>query len=130
MTWSCHKVFSAVSNPVAGPGRERRRGSYIRAETHKDNYVQVSDDIGAFVCKDYEARGGAMAADLLDEHSVLEDSALVETILLEKLAAAAEEARAEIGFAWADAVIQYDYAAMADYGRQWQATAGGRQLQA
>jgi ParB family chromosome partitioning protein len=69
------------------------------------------------VRKDYEARGGAIAADLLDEHSVLEDSALVETILLEKLAAAAEEARAEIGFAWADAVIQYDYAAMADYGR-------------
>ena len=35
MTWSCHKVFSAVSNPVTDPGRERRRGSYIRAETHK-----------------------------------------------------------------------------------------------
>ena len=83
----------------------------------KSRGVQVSDDIGAFVRKDYEARGGAIAADLLDEHSVLEDSALVETILLEKLAAAAEEARAEIGFAWADAVIQYDYAAMADYGR-------------
>ncbi|MFC4670696.1 ParB/RepB/Spo0J family partition protein [Seohaeicola nanhaiensis] len=83
----------------------------------KSRGVQVSDDIGAFVRKDYEARGGAIATDLLDEHSVLEDSALVETILLEKLAAAAEEARAEIGFAWADAVIQYDYAAMADYGR-------------
>jgi ParB family chromosome partitioning protein len=83
----------------------------------KSRGVQVSDDIGAFVWKDYEARGGAIAADLLDEHSVLEDAALVETILLEKLAAAAEEARAEIGFAWADAVIQYDFAAMADYGR-------------
>ncbi len=91
--------------------------AYTVRNALKSRGVQVSDDIGAFVRKDYEARGGAIAADLLDEHSVLEDSALVETILLEKLAAAAEEARAEIGFAWADAVIQYDYAAMADYGR-------------
>ena len=98
-----------------------KEDNYVQAYTVrnalKSRGVQVSDDIGAFVRKDYEARGGAIAADLLDEHSVLEDSALVETILLEKLAAAAEEARAEIGFAWADAVVQYDYAAMADYGR-------------
>ena len=98
-----------------------KEDNYVQAYTVrnalKSRGVQVSDDIGAFVRKDYEARGGAIAADLLDEHSVLEDSALVETILLEKLAAAAEEARAKIGFAWADAVIQYDYAAMADYGR-------------
>ena len=98
-----------------------KEDNYVQAYTVrnalKSRGVQVSDDIGTFVRKDYEARGGAIAADLLDEHSVLEDSALVETILLEKLAAAAEEARAEIGFAWADAVIQYDYAAMADYGR-------------
>jgi ParB family chromosome partitioning protein len=98
-----------------------KEDNYVQAYTVrnalKSRGVQVSDDIGAFVRKDYEARGGAIAADLLDEHSVLEDSALVETILLEKLAAAAEEARAEIGFAWADAVIQYDYASMADYGR-------------
>lgn len=46
---------------------------------------------------DYEARGGAVAADLLEEHSVLEDAALVETILLEKLGAAAEEARTRLG---------------------------------
>jgi ParB family chromosome partitioning protein len=98
-----------------------KEDTYVQAYTVrnalKSRGVQVSDDIGAFVRKDYEARGGAIAADLLDEHSVLEDSGLVETILLEKLAAAAEEARAEIGFAWADAVIQYDYAAVADYGR-------------
>ncbi|RKF12539.1 chromosome partitioning protein ParB [Roseovarius spongiae] len=98
-----------------------KEDSYLQAYTVrnalKSRGVQVSDDIGAFVRKDYEARGGAIAADLLDEHSVLEDSALVETILLEKLTAAAEVARAEIGFAWADAVVQYDYAAMADYGR-------------
>jgi ParB family chromosome partitioning protein len=96
-------------------------GGYLQAYTVrqalKSRGVQVSDDIGAFVRVDYEARGGAVAADLLEEHSVLEDAALVETILLEKLGAAAEEARMRLGFAWADAMVRYDYATMADYGR-------------
>ncbi|MEY8882902.1 ParB/RepB/Spo0J family partition protein [Donghicola sp. XS_ASV15] len=96
-------------------------GGYLQAYTVrqalKSRGVQVSDDIGAFVRADYEAWGGAVAADLLEEHSVLEDAALVETILLEKLCAAAEEARMRLGFAWADAVVRYDYATMADYGR-------------
>jgi len=96
-------------------------GGYLQAYTVrqalKSRGVQVSDDIGAFVREDYEARGGAVSADLLEEHSVLEDTALVETILLEKLGAAAEEARVKLGFAWADAMVRYDYATMADYGR-------------
>ena len=112
------------------PSQEVQRGvfealtkedSYLQAYTVrqalKSRGVQVSDDIGAFVREDYEARGGTIAADLLDEHSVLEDAALVETILLDKLGAAAEEARAKLGFAWADAMVRYNYATMADYGR-------------
>ncbi|PYC46693.1 chromosome partitioning protein ParB [Litorivita pollutaquae] len=95
--------------------------SYLQAYTVrqalKSRGVQISDDIGAFVRADYEARGGAVAADLLEEHSVLENAALVEVILLEKLGAAAEEARAKLGLAWADAMVRYDYATMADYGR-------------
>ncbi|UWR24633.1 ParB N-terminal domain-containing protein [Sulfitobacter sp. S190] len=91
--------------------------AYTVRQALKARGVQVSDDIGAFVREDYEARGGAVAADLLEEHSVLEDAELVESILLEKLNAAAEEARASMGFAWADAVVRYDYAAMSDYGR-------------
>ena len=79
----------------------------------KTRGVQVSDDIGAFVRKDYAARGGAIAADLLEEQSVLEDTALVEAIMIEKLTAAAEKARKEVGFAWADAVVRYYYATMA-----------------
>lgn len=98
-----------------------KEDSYLQAYTVrgalKARGVQVSDDIGAFVREEYEARGGAIAADLLEEHSVLEDAALVETILLEKLAAAAEETRAKMGFAWADAMLRYDYSAMAEYGR-------------
>lgn len=98
-----------------------KEDSYLQAYTVrgalKARGVQISDDIGAFVREEYEARGGAIAADLLEEHSVLEDANLVEAILLEKLAAAAEEARAKMGFVWADAVIRYDYSAMAEYGR-------------
>ncbi|ARE42498.1 putative plasmid stabilization protein (plasmid) [Rhodovulum sp. P5] len=98
-----------------------KEDSYLQAYTVrqalKSRGVQVSDDIGAFVRAEYEARGGAIAADLLEEHSVLENAALVETILLEKLRAAAEEARMRLGFAWADAMVRYDYATMADYGR-------------
>jgi len=98
-----------------------KEDSYLQAYTVrqalKSRGVQVSDDIGAFVRADYEARGGAVAADLLEEHSVLEDAALVETILLEKLGAAAEMARMRLGFAWADAMVRYDYATMAEYGR-------------
>jgi len=48
---------------------------------------------------------------------VLEDIALVEAIMVEKLTAAAEEARAQMGFAWAEALVRYDYATMAEYGR-------------
>jgi len=95
--------------------------SYVQAYTVrqalKTRGVQVSDDIGAFVREEYEARGGPIAADLLEEHSVLEDIALVETIMVEKLTAAAEEARVDLGFAWAEALVRYDYATMAEYGR-------------
>jgi len=95
--------------------------SYVQAytvrQTLKTRGVQVSDDIGAFVREEYEARGGPIAADLLEEHSVLEDIALVEVIMVEKLAAAAEEARAQMGFAWAEALVRYDYGAMAEYSR-------------
>ena len=95
--------------------------SYVQAYTVrqalKTRGVQVSDDIGAFVREEYESRGGPIAADLLEEHSVLEDIALVETIMVEKLTAAAEEAREQAGFAWADAMVRYDYGSMAEYGR-------------
>ena len=91
--------------------------AYTVRQALKSRGVQVSDDIGALVREEYETRGGPIAADLLEEHSVLEDAELVETILLEKLTAAAEDACAQMGLAWAEAVVRYDYAAMADYGR-------------
>ena len=78
-----------------------KEDTYLQAYTVrnalKSRGVQVSDDIGAFVREEYEARGGAIAADLLEEHSVLEDADLVETILLEKLTAAARRGAGRYG---------------------------------
>lgn len=91
--------------------------AYTVRQALKTRGVQASDDIGAFVREEFETRGGPIAADLLEEHSVLEDIAMVEAIIVEKLTAAAEEARVQMGFAWAEALVRYDYGAMADYGR-------------
>lgn len=81
----------------------------------KSRGIQMSDTLGAFVKDDYEARGGPIARDLLEEHSVLEDMGLVQEILMEKLEAAAEAKRAELGFAWAIAAPRYDHADLAGY---------------
>jgi len=106
------EVFEALTNDG-----DNYVQAYTVRQALKTRGVQVSDDIGAFVREEYEARGGPIAADLLEEHSVLEDIALVETIMVEKLTAAAEEAREQAGFAWADAMVRYDYGSMAEYGR-------------
>lgn len=105
------EVFEALS----------KDGGYMHAYSVRSALdargVKISDGIGEYVREEYEARGGAIAADLLEEHSVLEDRELVETILHEQLTAAAEQACKTMGFAWADATLSYDYAAMSDYGR-------------
>ena len=58
------EVFEALTRD----GGDRQ--AYTVRQALKSRGVQVSDDIGAFVREDYQARGGAVAADLLDEHSV------------------------------------------------------------
>ena len=103
-----------------------KSGDYLAAHTVrsalKSRGVQVSDALGQLVRADYEARGGGVACDLLEEHSVLEDNDMVAAILVEKLAAAAEAKRAEIGFAWADTMPKHDYAAFHDFGRVYPGT--------
>lgn len=96
---------------------DRNLQAYTVRQALSDRGVQASDDLGMFVREEYEARGGTIAADLLEEHSVLEDAALVDEILLEKLHAAADEAKTKMGFAWCDAVITFDHGGMSDHGR-------------
>jgi len=83
----------------------------------KDRGIQVSDRLGAFVFEDYKDQGGSIAADLLEENSVLEDRELIEALLENRLRDAAEAERARLGFAWADAATSHDWSMFHDYGR-------------
>ena len=79
--------------------------------------VQISDALGALVADEYQAHGGAVAADLIPEYSVLEDKELVEALLEDKLRAAAEAERARLGFAWAEIATSHDWQMFQPYGR-------------
>lgn len=92
-------------------------GSYTIRNALTSRGIQVSDDIGQFVLEDYKAQDGPITADLLEEHSVLDDAQLVEIILLAKLNAIAEAKAKEMGFAWFDAMPRTDFAALSQYGR-------------
>lgn len=98
-----------------------REGDYLQAyevrNALKSRGVQVSDALGAYVLEEYKAKDGPIAADLLEEHSVLEDLALAQEILLAKLHAAAEAERTRLGFAWADAAPTHSWEMFSDYGR-------------
>lgn len=91
--------------------------TWVIREKLQNRGVKVSDGIGALVSETYQERGGEVSGDLIPEHSVLNDNSLVEEILLEKLLEAAEAARAEHGFAWADAQRSLDWQDMQAFGR-------------
>lgn len=83
----------------------------------KNRGVKVSDALGQLVFDTYEERGGEIAGDLILEHSVLSDTDLVNTILLEKLEEAADATRKEHGFAWAEVRETYDWQELQSFGR-------------
>lgn len=89
--------------------------AYVVRKALNERGIQVSDALGALVVDGYKAKNGAIAADLLEEHSVLEDLALVETVKLERLQEAAEAKREAMGFAWADTLARTDHNALAEY---------------
>ncbi|WP_299749557.1 ParB/RepB/Spo0J family partition protein [uncultured Tateyamaria sp.] len=91
--------------------------SWAIREKLRNRGVKVSDGIGQLVSETYQERGGEVAGDLIPEHSVLNDNALIEEILLEKLQEAAEAERAKHGFAWADAQRSLDWQEMQAFGR-------------
>ena len=79
--------------------------------------VRRGDALGAFVVDEYLAAGGAVAADLIEEDSVLSDPGLVQTVLAKKLDDMAEEERARLGFAWAEHRVDPAWNAFERYGR-------------
>ena len=97
------------------------KDGYIQSWTIRDKLrnrgVKLGDAVARLVAEAYRAAGGAIAADLIEEDSILTDETLVETLLMEKLAAHAESERARLGFAWAEALRAADYKALQEYGR-------------
>lgn len=91
--------------------------AHLVRSTLKKRGVQVSDDLGAFILEDYKDQGGAIASDLLEENSVIEDMELVDAVLENKLRDAAEAERARLGFAWADAATTHEWDTFQSYGR-------------
>lgn len=105
------EVFEALTQDGARPHAHQIKTT-LRARG-----IQVGDALGAFIHEDYKAKGGAIAADLIEEHSVLEDMDLAKEVLIVKLQAVAEAERVRLGFAWADAATEHDYQMFASYGR-------------
>lgn len=81
-----------------------------------DEKVESTDTRVKFVGLDtYEARGGKVETDLFQEISYLDDAILLESLVLEKLEAAAEQYR-EAGWNWVGTSISFDYSDRALYG--------------
>ena len=79
--------------------------------------VRQGDALGQFVLEGYRDAEGPIAADLIEADSILSDTGLVQVVLARKLDDLAEEARAELGFAWAEHRIDPDWDAFEAYGR-------------
>lgn len=80
-------------------------------------YVRVGDALGQMVLQGYMDAGGEITADLIEEDSVLADSALIETVLRKELSDAAEARREVLGLSWADYLTAPDWNATSAYGR-------------
>ena len=118
------KAFAEHPDPEAQrEAFEAVRGSYVTAWTIRDRLrargTRIGDALGQLVLEDYRAAAGAIAADLIEEDSILADDALVERILMAKLEVHAEGERAEQGLAWAEARREVDWQALRPYGRAY-----------
>ena len=105
------EVFTALSSE----GSRVEHWQVKRALT--DRGVRQGDALGRFVLDAYRAADGPVAPDLIEEDSVLTDPGLVQTLLARQLDDLAEEARAEMGFAWAEHRVEPDWDAFNAYGR-------------
>ncbi|WP_171181875.1 ParB/RepB/Spo0J family partition protein [Ruegeria sp. HKCCD8929] len=83
----------------------------------RTRFVRVGHALGQFIKEEYIAAGGDIVADLIEEDSILSDGALIDELLAQKLDDLAEQKRAELGFAWAEAHTSIDWGELSDYGR-------------
>ena len=105
------EVFKALTHDGDTPS------SWQIRKALKERGIQISDTLGAYLVEAYKEQGGAIAADLLEDNTVLEDMDLIEAVLENKLRDAAGAERARLGFAWADAATEHDYSMFQAYAR-------------
>ena len=105
---------------------EAMRGDYMQAWTIRDKLrgrgIKLGDDLAQAVIEEYRAADGEIAADLIEEDSILTNDALVEALLLKKLAAHAEAEASRLGFGWSQALRDVDWKVLQDYGRVYPGT--------
>ena len=77
--------------------------------------IQVSNPRAQFVLNAYRAAGGSITEALFEDQSVLNDSGLVDRLLMEQLQAMADAEKAKHGFAWSKALPAADQALLANY---------------
>lgn len=78
----------------------------VRCHFQSRAMVRAGDALGALVLADYRAANGPITADLIEEDSILDDSAPIETVLRRLLSDCAEERRAAFGLAWSDVMLR------------------------
>ena len=77
--------------------------------------IQVSNPRAQFVLDAYRAAGGSITEALFENQSVLNDSGLVDRLLMEQLQALADAEKAKHGFAWSKVLPAADQALLANY---------------
>lgn len=101
-------VYTALDN------YERGQAHIIRARLEKVSLL-ASNPRAEYVLDRYRAAGGPILEALFPENSVLQDSALVDTLLLARLQEEAEAIRADYGFGWTKVLPAPDFALLANY---------------
>lgn len=105
------RVWEAAVNPW-----QRGAGELRAALTETD--VTVRDKRAKYVgAEAYEKAGGVVRRDLFSDTVYFTDAALLDQLVDEKLARAAERVRKE-GWGWAEHRAHYDYAELHAFGRQ------------
>lgn len=99
---------------------EWNRSAHLIRRSLTQSEVPASDKRVRFLGLDvYEAAGGPVRRDLFDDHNggYVQDIALLDRLVSEKLADTAQQLRAE-GWAWVETAIDLDYATLAAFSQR------------